>query len=465
MSKRSCMGLCALGLLVAVAEGTWAAAPTDLAIRLRAGSLREGVAGIYTLTVINVGNARTDDTVTVIATLPDGLSFVSSRGGGWACTVSGQSVLCASTGPRPIGPSSVQLVVRPLPGAPRVLTSTFTVNYSADTDPSNNTVSETSTVRSAALHPTVRRTAPARRPRPATPAPVPQPGGDAARADLVLTKTIGATGFRVGGVGSYILRVRNAGPASTDAPFTVTDVLPPGLAFVSADGFGWTCALSGATVSCVHSDALSVGAFSSITLRVTVHDEAYPTVTNNATLAYAGDTDVSNNVGRRPTTIRPGTPPTVEPSATPTPTTVGIQTGTPTPSPTGTPEQTALADLLLIASRASSFTVGQTGSYSIRISNLGPQSTNDAMIVTDVLPRGLSFVSASGTDWTCTATQQTVTCVNRDPVAAGSAVDVRLTFSVGLEAVPTVTNTLTLDYPGDTNLTNNSAHVPTPVRR
>jgi hypothetical protein len=41
-----------------------------------------------------------------------------------------------------------------------------------------------------------------------------------------------------------------------------------------------------------------------VILSVNVGGAAFPTVTNSATLFYAGDSDTSNNTAQRPTTIR-----------------------------------------------------------------------------------------------------------------------------------------------------------------
>jgi hypothetical protein len=98
--------------------------------------------------------------------------------------------------------------------------------------------------------------------------------------------------------------VRNVGAAATNAPITVADSLPNGLDFVSAVGAGWACDASGATVICTTSSSLAAADSSTIILTVSVGGAASPTVTNSATVFYAGDTNAANDTARKPTTVR-----------------------------------------------------------------------------------------------------------------------------------------------------------------
>src|SRR5262249_20854237 len=145
---------------------------------------------------------------------------------------------------------------------------------------------------------------------------------------------------------------------------------------------------------------------------------AYPTVTNVATVSYAGDNNPLNNTARRPTTVRHAFPVTVIPSPTSTArTSPGVpsatQTPTRTPTPTATPTvgNVTATDLSLVKTTGGPFTVGGNGVYLLTVTNVGSGTTNAATTVIDALPSGLSFVSASGSGWTCTASGQTVSCV------------------------------------------------------
>ncbi len=64
------------------------------------GNFTVGVPGTYTLLVDNIqGTAPTSGTITVVDTLPAGLTYVvaGSGGTGWSCTASGQIVTCTSS--------------------------------------------------------------------------------------------------------------------------------------------------------------------------------------------------------------------------------------------------------------------------------------------------------------------------------------------------------------------------------
>ena len=65
----------------------------------------------------------------------------------------------------------------------------------------------------------------------------------------------------------YTLAVSNAGPAAAQN-VRVADTLPAGVAFVSATGTGWTCAIAAGVVTCTR-PTLAVGAAPPIALTVT----------------------------------------------------------------------------------------------------------------------------------------------------------------------------------------------------
>lgn len=79
------------------------------------------------------------------------------------------------------------------------------------------------------------------------------------------------------------------------------------------------------------------------------------------------------------------------------------------------------ADLAISKSHVGVFNEGQVGSYTLSVSNAAGASTEVGPVpVTDILPAGLSFVSATGTGWTCGAIGQNVTCTHPGPLAGGS---------------------------------------------
>ena len=61
------------------------------------GDFVAGEPGLYELTVNNTGTGPTTEPVTVVDTLPEGMTFVSSQGGGFTCDADGQIVECVRT--------------------------------------------------------------------------------------------------------------------------------------------------------------------------------------------------------------------------------------------------------------------------------------------------------------------------------------------------------------------------------
>ena len=122
-------------------------------------------------------------------------------------------------------------------------------------------------------------------------------------------------------------------------------------------------------------------------------------------------------------------------------------------------------DLRIQKSHAAAFTPGSQASYTLRVANAGAAAITGAVTVVDTLPAGLSYVSGTGTGWSCGAAGQTVTCTaTASSLAAGAALaDITLTVAVGIGAAPSVTNTATVSISGDQNSANNTASDPTVI--
>src|SRR5262249_247097 len=74
-------------------------------------------------------------------------------------------------------------------------------------------------------------------------------------------------------------------------------------------------------------------------------------------------------------------------------------------------------------------------SYTIAVSNAGPSAAT-GVIVTDVLPAGMTYVSAAGPGWGCSASGATVLCTAASiPVGAAPAITI--------VAIPMTTGTMT----------------------
>lgn len=294
--------------------------------------------------------------------------------------------------------------------------------------------------------------------------------------DLAIRVT--ATSFQVGMPGRYVITVVNSGAAATEGEIAVVADLAPGLALYSSAGT-WQCAPSERGAVCTTSTAIRAGQSSTFSLTVSVGREAVPRASTLFRLRYGPDLQPANNAVIRTTSVRPSRRPiptfTPSPTFPPnrptwTPTRTLSPTISPTPSITRTPTATvtpipATTNLSLSKAVSGRFVVGMNATYILTVSNLGPSATNLPLVVTDTLPNGLSFVSATGNGWSCQASGATVVCTYSDPLPVGAITMLTLTVGVGGGAYPTVTNVATLTYPADPDTSNNSVRRPTSVRR
>lgn len=100
--------------------------------------------------------------------------------------------------------------------------------------------------------------------------------------------------------------------------------------------------------------------------------------------------------------------------------------------------------------------------YIIVVTNNGPSAAHSA-VLTDPLPSGTTFVSATATQGTCKAKNKTITC-HIDNLNAGQSMTItlvvkRTNFAIGIVNTATVSSTT---Y--DPNAANNTASVTVPKR-
>ncbi|HOB67552.1 IPTL-CTERM sorting domain-containing protein [Ottowia sp.] len=256
-----------------------------------------------------------------------------------------------------------------------------------------------------------------------TPAPI----------DLTLAKTLTSTGpYVAGSTATFKLAASNLGPGTAQPAIVVKDMLPTGLQFVSATGTDWTCGAAGQVVTCTRSstaaELASGDAASPITVTAKVAAGASGTLTNVAYVAPAADeTATESNLANGYDDGNPATGSNNDASAA----------LTVTPS----------IDLTLAKTLTSTgpYAVGSTATFSLVASNRGPDTAQPAIVVQDTLPTGLQFVSATGTDWTCTNAGQVVTCTRSATAAAlangATARPITLTTKVAAGASGTLTST------------------------
>ena len=126
---------------------------------------------------------------------------------------------------------------------------------------------------------------------------------------------------------------------------------------------------------------------------------------------------------------------------------------------------TPISDLAVSKTASSSFNVGSNATYAIIVNNAGPNIEPGNVVVTDTLPAGLSYISATGTDWNCNAVGQNVTCTRTGNLAVGANTStITLTVAIAAAASPSVSNTANVSGTNFDNVTaNNSSTATTTV--
>lgn len=118
-----------------------------------------------------------------------------------------------------------------------------------------------------------------------------------------------------------------------------------------------------------------------------------------------------------------------------------------------------IVDLSLTKTHSGNFTVGTNASYTLTASSQpGSQQTDFPIVVTDALPAGLTYVAGSGTNWSCNAAGQNVTCTHPGPLNANASLPpITLTAAVGNAAYPSLVNTANVTTPSnDPDASNNT---------
>ncbi|OGJ56007.1 hypothetical protein A2635_00895 [Candidatus Peribacteria bacterium RIFCSPHIGHO2_01_FULL_51_9] len=109
---------------------------------------------------------------------------------------------------------------------------------------------------------------------------------------------------------------------------------------------------------------------------------------------------------------------------------------------------------------AGAFAIGKQTTYTILVRNVGIDETVDTITVTDVLPAGFTFVSASGAKWTCTHASQVVTCMHSDVLAPNvSLAPLVIVVQTNSTVASSVSKTASVNTRGDVYMANNSATI------
>ncbi len=250
-------------------------------------------------------------------------------------------------------------------------------------------------------------------------------------SDLSITNSDGAASVQAGNNTSYTLTVKNNGPNATSGTTSVSFAIDTtNETYVSASGTGWSCGFVSPNVTCTRSDSLANGStYPTISVVTTMKTTASGTVTDTASVTGGNFDNVSSNSA----------------------------------SITDSDTVTYPSDDLAISKTAvGTFTAGTQVSYTVTVTNNGPVAipSGTTTSVSDTLPAALTYVSATGTGWSCGAVGQVVTCTSTTSAASGASLpSITLKASLSSSVAANVVNTATVSnaFISDGTAGNNSS--------
>lgn len=311
-------------------------------------------------------------------------------------------------------------------------------------------------------------------------------------ADIEVFKTEVGT-FRVNSTGTYQIEVTNNGNGTVsggyaDGEIKVADILPAGMTFANASdvsGTGWTCnvTLSPGAFTCTYDIATT---WTGGAINYQLGDgESLPLITANVQIGGSGFFPLLNNNAKNSVRVlhSDGNCPAAANGVIPDPTICdrSPQFDNYNDLEGGNIDINDLDDKQVNNNNVDSITTvvkgvetnlamnkfvngileeEATGSYTLRVTNNGPNATTAVITVTDTEPTGVDFdTQATGTGWSCSAPSNSLTCTYAGSLGVGVSTDITVPVTITGSGGFTVTNTATVtagSYNFDTVAGNNS---------
>ena len=393
----------------------------------------------YSLVARNLGPGVAQPAIVVKDLLPAGLTYVSATGTNWSCAAAGQTITCtraagAGTLASNASADAITVTAKVAAGATGSLVNLAQVNPAA-----NETLVESNPLGAGNNGYE-------------TGDPATGSNNDASATiavtdsiDLTIAKTVTSSGpYIVGSNVTYSLLARNLGPGVAQPAIVVKDLLPTGLTYVSATGTNWSCAAAGPTITCTRAAGAS-------TLAANASADAITVTAKVAT----GATGSLVNVAQ----VNPAGNETVPESSPLGTATGGYEDGNPASGSNNDASATVAVtdriDLTLTKTVTSTgpYIVGSNVTYSLLARNLGLGTAQAAIVVKDLLPAGLTYVSATGTNWSCAAAGPTITCTRAagaSTLAANASADaITVTAKVATGATGSLVNVAQVNPAGN----------------
>ncbi|KWV90939.1 DUF11 domain-containing protein [Erythrobacter sp. YT30] len=355
----------------------------------------------FTITAAN-NSAQAVNNAVVTINVPSNFEVAPADIPGF-CTLSGavgsQTLTCNLPNLVRNSPQTFTYTATALTSGANNTTATISAAGNTDSNPGNNSITITPTVRNG--------------------------------ADLTVTKAGSAPSVIAGGQLTYTLSTVNNGP-STTAAVRVVDNLPAAseFEFQSAGGTNWSCSRSGTTVTCNYTGSAPAAGvpYPDITIVGNIVSDSAGTISNIASVEITElttlDPDPSNNISNTVVTnVEPG------------------------------------SDLVAQKSMPSTITVGSSATIRLTISNTGPQTVPAGSTITDTIDSSLTIGAVPPG---CSLSGQTVTCTAGSLNAPGQAVfDIPVTGDTPTGG--TINNVATISPGGgfpDPDASNNTVSVP-----